>query len=185
MAATKTASSFLGGPHDFQAAVVSHIEKFFGNSRVRQVPKRGGWFTAELCDDGIHVDNLGPQPVLELTAFCEAVNAVIKHGDHTPRGNAMGPRLGDPELPVHSVEGWVAKFVYGQSEGETVFRRITPLVRILQAAGVFKKGDGPVSLTEAFKNEIGIQTGPANPRTSERRRVSARASAPRGVGAHR
>ena len=38
----------------------------------------------------------------------------------------MGFKLGEEELPTNSIEGYIAKEVYGKSIGDSVFRRITP-----------------------------------------------------------
>jgi len=60
----------------------------------------------------------------------------------------MSCRLGEPNLPIDSIEGHVAQVVYGKQTGETVFRRITPIACILIWAGVCKAGRGELILLE-------------------------------------
>ena len=62
------------------------------------------------------------------------------------KGNAMNARLGEPELALDSVEGLVAKVVYRNQIGDHVFRRITPISRILQQAGVCESDNGLLRL---------------------------------------
>lgn len=55
---------------------------------------------------------------------------------------------------MHSVEGWVAHKVYKRRVGQSVFRRIVPLVRILEAAGIAVNDAGVVRLTPEFQREL-------------------------------
>lgn len=60
----------------------------------------------------------------------------------------MGPKLGDPGLPLSSIEGHVAHTVYGKQVGESVFRRITPIACILIWTGICKAAPGELILIE-------------------------------------
>lgn len=98
---------------------------------------KGGHFAATMTDDGIKVDNLGSQPLLPWVVFQETIRVLLIRKDgRAERGDAMGSKLGDPGLPLDSVEGHIAHVVYGKREGDTVFRRITPIVCILVWAGI-------------------------------------------------
>jgi guanosine-3',5'-bis(diphosphate) 3'-pyrophosphohydrolase len=111
--------------------------KFAASGNPADIPNlRGGAFKAQLVRGGIEVDNLGSQPFLAWAAFQAAVSVLRKNGGRAKRGNAMGSRLGEPDLTINSVEGYVAQIVYGKRVGETVFRRITPIVGILIWAGI-------------------------------------------------
>jgi hypothetical protein len=134
---------------DVISAVETIKRKFTESGNPAKVPllkgKKGKTaFTATLDDDGIWVDNLGNQPFLPWAAFQEAVCILIRNGGRAKRGNALGPRLGTPDLPIDSVEGHVAHVVYGNRKGDSVLRRITPIACILIWAGV----------CEAAPNEI-------------------------------
>jgi hypothetical protein len=57
-------------------------------------------------------------------------------------------RLGDPDLPLNSVEGYIAENVYQKVAGETVFRRITPVACLLVWAGVCRHSTGALVLND-------------------------------------
>ena len=103
-------------------------------------------FTAELSVGGILVSNLGTQPFLPWEVFQEAICVMIRSGGLAKRGNAMNHKLGDPELPFDSIEGHIAQVVYGKKQGDSVFRRITPIVCVLVWAGVCRTAPGEVIL---------------------------------------
>jgi hypothetical protein len=95
-----------------------------------------GTFSASLVDDGVEVSNLRNQPFLHWSVFHETICLLIRNGGTAMRGNAMNYRLGDPELPLDSIEGHIAHVVYGKQVGESVFRRITPIACILIWSGL-------------------------------------------------
>lgn len=76
--------------------------------------KGGHHFKATMTDDVINVDNFGSQPHLSWAVFQEAICALMRQSGRGARGNAMGPKLGDPGLPLDSVEGHIAHVVYGK-----------------------------------------------------------------------
>jgi hypothetical protein len=95
----------------------------------------GGSFTAEMTPDGVRVSNLGTQPLLPWAVFEETIALLSRNGGRASRGDAMNHKLGDDELSVDSVEGHIAVMVYGQVEGDSVFRRITPVACIPHLGG--------------------------------------------------
>lgn len=96
---------------------------------------KGESFKANLVDEGIMVDNLGPEPFLPWVVFEETVSLLLKNAGQAARGDAMKSKLGEPRLPLNSVEGHVARTVYNKKTGDSVFRRITPIACILIWAG--------------------------------------------------
>ncbi len=122
--------------------------KFSVAGNPAQVPYiRGtGFITAELINNGIRVDNLGNLPFLPWIAFQEAICVLIRYGGRAKRGNAMNFRLGESGLAMDSIEGHIAHVVYGKSEGDSIFRRITPIACILIWAGVCKAEPGELVL---------------------------------------
>ena len=129
--------------------VVAAIKRRFAETgNPARVPLvRGGSFRAELSEKGVYVDNLGTSPLVPWAAFEAAVEVLARTGGRAPRGDALGARLGEPGLPLDSVEGYVAQAVYGKREGETVFRRITPIACILIWSGVCQHRPGELVLT--------------------------------------
>jgi hypothetical protein len=122
---------------DVIRAVEAIKRRFSETGSPTKVPHlRRGSFTAELTDEGVIVDNLGNQPLLPWAAFQEAICVLIRNGGRAKRGVAMEAKLGEPGLPMNSVEGHVALVVYGKRLGDTVFRRITPIACILIWAGI-------------------------------------------------
>lgn len=108
--------------------------------------QRKSTFTATLSEEGVTVDNLGVLPLLPWAAFDEAVRIIALNGGKALRGDAMTSRLGDPGLPLDSVEGHVAYAVYGKRPGDSVFRRISPIAAILLWAGICRSEPGELLL---------------------------------------
>lgn len=106
-----------------------------GNPAVITLQRRGT-FNASLVQGGVIVDNLGNLPFLPWVVFDEAVCVIVRNGGRALRGDAMQSRLGSPRLPLDSVEGHVARSVYGKRRGDAVFRRISPIAAILVWTGV-------------------------------------------------
>jgi hypothetical protein len=129
---------------DVVSAVRAIQRRFAETGSPAEVPllRGGSSFTAELRDEGVVVSNLRAQPFLPWAAFQEAVCVLMRNGGRARRGNAMNCRLGDPGLPLDSVEGHVAYAVYGKRVGDSVFRRITPVACILTWAGVCEAAPG-------------------------------------------
>lgn len=128
--------------------VADLLRRRFGPARdTARIPdQRGGAFTATMTEGGVSVSNLGNQPLLPWAVFEEAVALLGRMGGRAARGDAMHCRLGDDGLPLDSVEGHIAAAVYGQREGDSVFRRITPVACILVWAGICGHGPGELLL---------------------------------------
>jgi restriction system protein len=128
-------------------AVETIQQKFQHKDVPLQIPlEKGKPFEAIMLDDGISVNNLGTQPILPWRVFEEAINIIKRNEGHAKKGNAMGLKLGEKGLPLDSVEGHIAHVVYGQQEGETVFRRISPISAILVWAGLCESDSGELIL---------------------------------------
>jgi hypothetical protein len=64
-------------------------------------------------------------------------DSVLKsNGGRAKREDAMNAKLSEQELPLNSVEGHIAHYVYGYQEGDSVFRRITLIACILIWANI-------------------------------------------------
>lgn len=93
-------------------------------------------FCVKLENDGVLVDNLHSEPFLAWEVFEKAIELLEQEGGNALKGDAMGSKLGEDGLPINSIEGYIAKEVYGKELGDSVFRRISPVVNILIWAGV-------------------------------------------------
>lgn len=121
--------------------------KFIAEQSSVSIPmQKAGSFTAVLSAGGIEVDNLGNQPHLPWRVLGEAVRLLCLKGGRAARGKAMTARLGDPELPLDSIEGHIAHVVYDRKVGDSVFRRVTPISCILVWAGICESLPGAFRL---------------------------------------
>src|SRR6202008_862008 len=75
-------------------------------------------FEARLIEGGITVSNLNGQDFLAWPVFQEAIKVLIRNGGRAQKGNAMAAHLGEPELSLDSVEGHIARTVYGKNRGD-------------------------------------------------------------------
>ena len=96
---------------------------------------------------GVDVSNLGNSPFLPIEAFAVVISLLsLCHDKKADKGKAMNFKLGDEGLRIDSIEGHIASVIYGKTNGESVFRRITPISRILELAGVCENGRGYLKL---------------------------------------
>ncbi len=122
---------------DGTAAIDVIRQKFSESRSPAHIPlQRGGSFTARLVDGGLEVDDLGDQTLLPWKVFEETVDLLARNGGRAERGDAMTSKLGDEGLPLDSIEGHIAYVVYGKQEGDSIFRRISPVAAILVWAGI-------------------------------------------------
>lgn len=104
-------------------------------------------FSAVLINGGIEVDNLQAHNFLHWTVFREALSVLARKDGRARLGDAEQARLGDPALPLDSIEGHIAHVVYGRGVGDPVFARVKSLAAILVWAGICKlEGDRLVLL---------------------------------------
>jgi hypothetical protein len=124
-------------------------EKFRETGSPAKIPLlQKGSFTATLVPGGVNVNNLGTQPFLPWAVFEEALSLIVNNGGKAERGDAMQSRLGDPKLPLNSIEGHIAHTIYQKSVGDSVFRRITPIACILIWAGICIHKPGELAFLE-------------------------------------
>lgn len=129
--------------------VIIKIKKCFDREgSPAKIPLMNGkkLFTARLEEDGIYVDNLGNQPFLPWEAFSEAINCLKENGGQVKKGNATDSRLGDSNLDLNTMEGYIASKVYGYKIGDSVFKRITPIASILAWAEICENSRGQIRL---------------------------------------
>lgn len=135
--------------------VINLIKKKFaevGNPARVPLIRGNETFKAEIYEDGIIVDNLGNQPCLPWNVFVEAVLILKENGGQAKKGNAMNSKLGEKGLPIDSIEGHIAYKMYGYKEGDSVFRRITPIACILIWANICKHKPGKLILFNNLSN---------------------------------
>ncbi len=135
-------------PTDDNNVIIAIKNKFSKTGNPTEIALLRGRrsFSAELSDQGISVNNLGNKPFLPWKVFQESNRILVENGGSAKRGDAMNFRLGESNLSTNSVEGRIAQVFYNKQEGDTVFRRITPIACILIWAGACKAGRGELIL---------------------------------------
>ena len=129
------------------ATIRTRLEAQGGTAEIDM--QRGGTFHVHLRRGGVDVDNLGTSPFLPWPVFDAVIELLRREGGSARRGDAMNHRLGEAELSMNSIEGYVAKAVFGTQPGETVFRRITPVTCILVWAGLCRHTRGGLALVSS------------------------------------
>lgn len=82
---------------------------------------------------GVEATNIPAYPFLSIDVFVAVISLLeLSPENFAVNGNVYNYKLGDPGLPLNSIEGHVAKVVYNYKKGETVYKRITPIVKILE-----------------------------------------------------
>lgn len=117
-----------------------------GGSAKIKLLRGDRYFNVILKDEWVLVDNLDKEPFLEWKVFEKTIEILEKNGGTALKGDAMGFKLGEGKLPTSSIEGYVAKEVYDNGIGDSVFRRITPIVNILIWVGICENGRGKLIL---------------------------------------
>lgn len=81
-------------------------------------------------NQAVWTSSLGAEPYLPTEVFV-VVSELLSANGSAPLGDAMKGRLGDPELPLESVEGAVAQQVFGMKQGDRVFRRVGAIAALM------------------------------------------------------
>lgn len=121
------------------------LKKNGGNAHIKLL-KGDRYFNVILQEDGVLVDNLNTSSFLSWKVFEKTIELLEKQGGCAIKGDAMGFKLGEGNLTLDSIEGYVAKEVYNKKIGESVFRRITPIVNILIWADICENERGKLRL---------------------------------------
>jgi hypothetical protein len=93
---------------------------------------------------------LSSDPFLTWEVFEKAVELLEREGGSALKGDAMGSKLGEEGLPFNSIEGYIAKEVYGKKGGDSVFRRISPIANILIWSGICENRKGKLVLNKSY-----------------------------------
>lgn len=134
--------------------VISKIKSQFDKKgNPAKIPLMSGkqFFEARSETDGVYVDNLKNQPFLPWEIFSETVNCIKENGGKAKKGNATNSRLGDPNLGLDTLEGYIASKIYGCGIGDTVFKRVTPVASILAWAEICENTRGQIGLLSREK----------------------------------
>lgn len=100
----------------------------------------------EEFGNGIYATNLPKSRMLSWNVFDCVFDVLRKNGGKAKKGQAMKARLGEAELTLDTVEGYVAYHAFGVRKGESTIRTISALSAILEWADVCENGYGWLSL---------------------------------------
>ncbi len=134
--------------------VISKIKNQFDKKgNPAKIPLMSGkqFFEARSEADGVYVDNLKKDPFLPWNIFSESVNCIKENGGKVKKGNATNSRLGDPNLGLDTLEGYIASKVYDCKVGDAVFKRINAVASVLAWAEICENTRGQISLLEEGK----------------------------------
>lgn len=103
---------------------------------------------------GIISPKIPPVNQLIWEAFDAAVEVVIKNGGKANKGKARsGAKLGSDDLPLDSIEGYIAHKVHGAKIGETAFGPAFVIGAILDWAEICRNERGYLSINPMFLAE--------------------------------
>lgn len=119
-------------------------------------------YSEELCEIGYDSSGKGlvspkipPANQLIWEAFEAAVEVVIKNGGKAMKGKARsGAKLGSDDLPINSVEGYIAHKVHGAQIGETAFGPGFVIAAVLDWAGICNNERGYLTINPCFMSEM-------------------------------
>ncbi len=150
--------SFLQkGPND--SPVIAKIKEKLNECDGKTTIKLLQGDTCEIWFDtfgkGLVSPKIPPANQLIWEAFDAAVEVVVNNGGKAAKGNARsGAKLGSNELPLNSVEGFIAHKVHGVQEGETAFGPGFVISAVLDWAGICRNERGFLSINPSFVKEL-------------------------------
>lgn len=119
-------------------------------------------YSGDLCEIGFDPNGKGlvspkiPVPNhLIWEVFNAAVEVVIQNGGKAMKGKARsGAKLGSDDLPLESVEGYIAHKVHGAQIGETAFGPGFVIAAVLDWAEICNNERGYLTINPSFLSEI-------------------------------
>lgn len=110
------------------------------------------WF--DTNGKGLVSPKIPPANQLTWEAFDAAVEVIVKNNGKAVKGKARsGAKLGSDDLPLDSVEGYIAHKVHGAQEGETAFGPGFVIAAVLDWAGICNNERGYLSMKSTFFEE--------------------------------
>lgn len=103
---------------------------------------------------GLVSPKIPPANQLVWEAFDAAVEVVLNNGGKAVKGKARsGAKLGSDDLPLNSVEGYIAHKVHGVKEGETAFGPGFVICAVLDWADICKNERGYLTMSTTFSDK--------------------------------
>jgi len=152
---TKTKEMHVDVKVDDSIVVKTIKEKLNANNgratiRLYQGDSCDIWF--DNNGDGLVSPKIPPANQLKWEAFDAAVEVVVNKGGKAAKGKARsGAKLGSDDLPLDSVEGYIAHKVHGVKEGETAFGPGFVICAVLDWADICKNERGNLTINPVFQ----------------------------------
>lgn len=103
---------------------------------------------------GLVSPKIPPANQLVWEVFDAAVEVVLNNGGKAVKGKARsGAKLGSDDLPLNSVEGYIAHKVHGVKEGDTAFGPGFVICAVLDWADICKNERGYLTINSVFLNQ--------------------------------
>lgn len=103
---------------------------------------------------GLVSPKIPPANQLVWEVFDAAVEVVLNNGGKAVKGKARsGAKLGSDDLPLNSVEGYIAHKVHGVKEGETAFGPGFVICAVLDWANICKNERGYLTMNPTFSDK--------------------------------
>ena len=114
-----------------------------GGLAVLSLP-RGSDFSIwyEEYGTGLCASNLPGRYIITWQAIDCAMELITLKGGKAKKGNAMRSKLGEGDLTLDTVEGYVAANAYHMKNGDSVIRAISTLSAVLAWSGLVQNGYG-------------------------------------------
>lgn len=145
--------------NDTDSKVIKKIkEKLNASGGKASIPLYSG----DLCEIGYDLNGKGlispkipPANQLIWEAFDAAVEVVLQNGGKAAKGKARsGAKLGSDDLPLDSVEGYIAHKVHGAQVGDTAFGPGFVIAAVLDWVGICNNERGYLTIKKSFNSEI-------------------------------
>lgn len=103
---------------------------------------------------GLVSPKIPPANQLVWEVFDAAVEVVLNNGGKAVKGKARsGAKLGSDDLPLNSIEGYIAHKVHGVKEGETAFGPGFVICAVLDWADICKNERGYLTMNPIFSDK--------------------------------
>ena len=107
--------------------------------------------TYDNSGKGLASPKIPPVNQLVWEAFDAAVELVVKNGGRAVKGNARsGAKLGSDDLPLDSIEGYIASKVHGVQIGQSAFGPGFVIAAVLDWAGICYNKRGYLTIRPEF-----------------------------------
>lgn len=141
--------------HNWDNSIASTIKSKLNEVGGETTIKSGNSsFKVSYADDesGICFETKkGEVKQLPWDAFFATVDILKEKEGKAIKGDATKAKLGGKELPLDSVEGYVAATVYGKKKRQTVEKTVSEIGTLLDWTDIAKNGRGYLELKEQYK----------------------------------